>query len=268
MPKIILIRDSINQAETHEDNLLRKINFADYLTSLPAIEKWRNQVGAYFAEHGVKQLIEVGSALGDAVQIIASYLPDDAKAYGIDEHIVLSGFAVQRINNPRAGFKFNNYTHLSFDDASVDGLYIEQSLYMQEDLNKLFAELNRVLAPQAKCILCEADVSSWQFPTLDPKLSEIFCNQLSKKVAHANMGSKLPELLTQQSFTVEKQDSFRVVIDDLKVLNDVFDFRLMLSYAGLDADEANKILHELEQQAHDGEFLCDYANHVVFAHKN
>ena len=267
MPTVKLIRNNLGQAEYHDDNLKLKVAYLDYLSQSPELVTWRNQVGMYFRDHQALQVAEIGSALGDGVNIIAGYLPDNAQVYGLEEDIVLTGYAVYRVANPRAEFKFCNYNHLRFEDASIDGVYIEQILYDLEDPAKDLADVKRVLTGHGHLVLCEPDYNSWRFPFLSSEQEAILVKQLSARVKQPALANSLAKYLPEQGFEVQQQFSFVVTLDNYKLLKQFIDFELLMSFSGMDEEEVAAIMSEFKQAIAEQRFACSYTMNTVFATK-
>ncbi|MGQ8337740.1 class I SAM-dependent methyltransferase [Sunxiuqinia sp. A32] len=113
------------------------------------------QLKTFFLEKSVKNVLDVGSGIGDFVKILNDVFGNGAKIVGTDPGDQWLIEARKRFSQDNISFERMNGEKLNFEDNSFDVVSISNALHHLKDIGETFAEMKRVLKPNGWIIVNE-----------------------------------------------------------------------------------------------------------------
>jgi ubiquinone/menaquinone biosynthesis C-methylase UbiE len=158
------------------------------------------------------KVLDVGTGIGDFIEVLKESLPGYSSIIGIDLEQVTINKAIERNKDNRIEFMCMDGENMGFDDNSIDIISISNTLHHLPHKEKVLSEMKRVLKPDGLIII-----------------NEMICdNQSDKQLSHVKVHHLQGELDTlfgrchNKTFTLQELEE---IADSLKLEKvDIFQY--------------------------------------------
>lgn len=125
------------------------------------------------------KILDIGTGKGEFVEVLKKHLRDYDEIWAIDNNEKAINRARVHIIDPKVEFRVMDAGHLEFDDNSFDLVCLSNSLHHLKNIEKILAEMKRVVKPKGMLLINEM-YSDNQTPA---QMSHVYFHHFSAKIA-------------------------------------------------------------------------------------
>ncbi|WP_324663629.1 methyltransferase domain-containing protein [Haloarcula sediminis] len=213
-------------------------------------------------------VLSIGCGPGFEPAELAPVVGEAGRVVGLDRSDTMLGLAAGRCREyDQASLAAGDAAALPVATASVDAATAVQVYEYVPDVDRALAELNRVLAPAGRAVVCDADwdAAVWRSP--DPERMARVLSAFDDHCPHPRLGSRLAPKLRVAGFRVEEVVPTTVVETSLD--EDAFVTHLLpavesfaAAHEAIDPGEAEAWADDLRAADRRGETFFSYTQYL------
>lgn len=174
----------------------------------PSAEARRERFLGIMAPRPGERVLDLGCGGGTITSAIATRVLPGGHVTGVD----ISRDAIEiarssRGQSPGLTFTQADAHDLPFPDGAFDAATCVSVVVFCAEPPRVLAELRRVLRPGGRLLVVNSDETSRTFHCRDETLGRTLDRAIARRVAHADIGGRLPEVLTEAGFSIEHVES-------------------------------------------------------------
>jgi len=156
------------------------------------------------------RVLDVGTGVGDFVNLLTTYLKDYSEVIGIDTSEKAVEAARKNFDKENIRFMVMDACDMNFEDESFDTVCISNSLHHLPEPKKILDEMKRVLKPGGRFIICEMFCDNQNEKQLNHVAWHHWAAEVNRIMGgyHESTYKKEDILETANSLSLSKVDSF------------------------------------------------------------
>ncbi len=181
----------------------------------PEIERQRKRTIKLLAPRPGEHIVDIGCGPGLLACELSAAVASDGRVIAIDSSPAMLELARSRCSDlSNVEFIECDATELAVDDANADAVACIQVLLYVPDVDRVLADMHRVLKPGGRAIIMETDWRSAVLHSHDEALTEKIIDAWDKKVPSPRLPARLDSMLREAGFASVEVEALPIISND------------------------------------------------------